>query len=505
MKGEWGIKKVSIFFMVISLLVFAFAGVSSAWQGRMGGMGDPYGLVQDESDFLINPSDIGKGEGIKFYGNYRFTYTGVTDWDYHLDQFNTAGALTAFYNYDTSGQEYKHNALVGAGFPLGPGRMGLFFTYDGTRGDYDGNVDILGVSNFADCDLTKDLDNFALRLLYGFPVLGMNAGLELGAAYRDEEKKWWVSYPPTKNDVWPTDYPQNLHSFMNPYDSQYWEILWKAGVGRKFNAASFDWTIKGGNIISSNNEYEFSYTTGEHVVMGGDVAGFRIGTDLWVRYQMNDALTLPFVVSVDYSSKHRDGDGIGTGWGDFGSRYTYAHQETNFEAKVGGGVEKKINANGLISAALYYDYVQGREHQWFQRVGAYIYDFMDFPLHKEHRLEMSLAGELELSPSVTLRMGLNPFYGWVVTHDFQQAVVGSFTDDISADGYSWGINTSLGGTVKFPRLALEPFINVGYRSLKLKGDGPKRSVTGVTTGLWEIEQNRSEWYIGGGFSVLFGL
>ena len=497
-------KKRMLVLVLLPLLVFALAGVGQAWQGRMGAMGDPFGLVQDESDFLIHPAKVAKGEGVRFYGDYRFTYTDVMDWGYDLDVFNTAGTLTDLFHYDTSGQEYKHNALLGAGFPLGPGRMGFFFTYDGMRGNYDGNEDILGVSNFFEYDLTKDLDNFALKLLYGLPVLGMNAGVELGAAYRDEGKKWWI--PNTKNDVWPSDYFQNLHYFMNPYDSKYWEILWKAGVGRKFNAASFDWTIRGGNIISSNNKYEYSYGTSEHVVMDGDVSGYRIGTDLWFRYQMNDALTLPFLVSVDYASKHRDGDGIGTGGFDIGNRYTYAHRETTFEAKVGGGVEKKINTGGLIGAALYYHYLQRREHQWFNnRDWPYLYDYLDFPLHKEHRLEMSFAGELELSPSVTMRMGLNPFYGWVVAHDFKQSSVGIFTDDIRSDGHAWGISGSFGGTVKFSRFALEPFIKGGYRSLRLEGDGDQRDGTGLTTGFQNFDQNRSEWFVGGGFSILFDL
>ena len=50
-------------------------------------MGDPFGLVADESDYLIHPAKIANGQGVRFYGDYRFTYTGVTNWDYHLDAF----------------------------------------------------------------------------------------------------------------------------------------------------------------------------------------------------------------------------------------------------------------------------------------------------------------------------------------------------------------------------------------------------------------------------------
>ena len=85
----------SYLLMILPLLVLVLANTSYGWQGRMGGMGDPYGLIADESDFLIHPAKISKGEGVRFYGDYRFTYTGVMDWKYNLDEFalmaNAAG------------------------------------------------------------------------------------------------------------------------------------------------------------------------------------------------------------------------------------------------------------------------------------------------------------------------------------------------------------------------------------------------------------------------------
>ena len=59
-------KKNCLFFVIISFLVLSLAGVSYGWQGRMGGMGDPYGLVEDESDFLFHPAGIANGKGINF-------------------------------------------------------------------------------------------------------------------------------------------------------------------------------------------------------------------------------------------------------------------------------------------------------------------------------------------------------------------------------------------------------------------------------------------------------
>ncbi len=110
-----------LFVVLLPVLVFALAGVSYSWQGRMGGMGDPFGLVADESDYLIHPAKIAKGEGIRFYGDYRFTYTGVTKWD---DRF--PGLV------DVSGQELRHNVLRGWGSssPM----MGCGVTTTGRRG-----------------------------------------------------------------------------------------------------------------------------------------------------------------------------------------------------------------------------------------------------------------------------------------------------------------------------------------------------------------------------------
>jgi hypothetical protein len=187
-------KRILLFIVCLSLLVLALAGTSQAWQGRMGGAGDPYGLLSDESDFLIHPAKIAKGEGVRFYGDYRFTYTGVLDWDHEVDMLTTASVLANFYDYETSGQEYKHNALLGATTPLGPGRFGIFFTYNGMRGNYDGDeVEWTGaVYNYYNYNLTSDLDNFALRLIYGLPIGGFNLGGEVQFAYRQEKQENWI-------------------------------------------------------------------------------------------------------------------------------------------------------------------------------------------------------------------------------------------------------------------------------------------------------------------------
>jgi hypothetical protein len=95
-------KKRIIVAVLVPLLIIALAGVSQAGQGKVD---DPYGLLQDESDLLSHPSQIAQGEGIRFYDDYLFTYTGVNDEeDNSLDQLNTADTLTDYYYLDDDGE-----------------------------------------------------------------------------------------------------------------------------------------------------------------------------------------------------------------------------------------------------------------------------------------------------------------------------------------------------------------------------------------------------------------
>ncbi len=506
-------KKGLLFLVVIPFLVFTLAGPSYAWQGRMGGMGDPYGLLEDEADFLIHPAKIATGEGVRFYGNYRFTYTGVTDWDYDLDWFNPAGALTDYYHFDTSGDEYSHDALLGAGFPLGPGRMGIFFSYDGKRGDYDGDEDILGTSNYAEYDLRSDLDDFSLRLLYGLPVGGFSLGGEIQLAYRQEKNEsfWYVTdLSSGELNQWALPY-----CFL-PYDSEYWEALLKGSIEGEIGPADVEFTLRGGFIFggTTNYEYERQLPVGTPVnrfELDGDVEGWQIGGDLWVRYPLADGLALPFLVRIDFQEKTRDGDGPGS-LGLAGWNFDYENKEKSFEIEVGGGVDKELAEGTRIAAGIYYDYLQGKDDIFFYGdfslpiPGWQSYDYI-CPDLTEHQVIVRLAGEREFSPAVALRMGLDFFYGWARQEGnlfYIDSTGGWYNNETSAEGPHWGIGASLGATVKFQRFTLEPFINAGYQEFDLDGDG-EFVVNGVLSDLIEGELARSEWFIGGGFSVLFDL
>src|SRR5208337_1625937 len=126
--------KRALLLVILPMLVFSLAGISYGWQGRMGGMEDPYGLVEDESDFLTHPAKVANGEGVRFYLDYRFLCTEVIGWDFAINHFTPGGVLTGSEKDDVSNEDLRHDVMAGAAFPLGQGRMGLFFTYSAFRG-----------------------------------------------------------------------------------------------------------------------------------------------------------------------------------------------------------------------------------------------------------------------------------------------------------------------------------------------------------------------------------
>jgi len=523
-------KKNCLFLGILGFLVLSIAVPTYSWQGRMGGMGDPFGLVADESDYLIHPAKIAKGEGIKFYGDYRFTYTGVLKWDNEVNIFTPPGVpsfnVAYLFPKETSGDELRHEALVGAAFPLGPGRMGLFFTYSGMRGDYDGKLNELFLRNtgeistyFDRYNLKSDLDNFALRLLYGLPLGGFKLGGEVQFAYRKEKNKalynedygsgrryLYTNYP--WGGIW--DY-ENALPLMLPYDSRYWEALFKGSLEGAIGPAKIAFTMRGGFLFGGDNTYTYEEqapigNTVDRFDLKGDVTGWQIGGDLWLRYPLAQDLSLPFLVRVDYQEKTRDGDGPNMSGN---VRFTYKSQEQNLGITVGGGVDKELSKGAKIAAGIYYSYLQGNIDFQMQSFDGRIwdrYDYNGFPDSTEHQVMLRLAGELELSPLVSLRMGLAPFYGWV-KQDFKYTYILSFpryTDDVPTDGYHWGINASVGGTIKFKPITLEPFINGGYQQLHLKGNGNRVNLPGGGIDyLYEMSNKRNAWSIGGGFSIKF--
>jgi hypothetical protein len=527
-EGGGAMKRVHLFILILTFLIFSFPNFSYGWQGRMEGMGNPYGLVGDDSDFLIHPFGIANGEGLKFYGGYSFKYRDVLDWNYTLSTFNPGtGALREKWPFRGSGDEWNHDTLLGAAFPMGKGRMGLFFNYIGKRGDFHGHENEYnnGASFFHEYDLKSDLDSFSLRLLYGLPIGKIKLGGEIELAYRNEENESFFNRDfgggiriLKENSLfgeWQES--RNTLPFEFPYDSHYWEALFKGSLGATFGPATFAFTMKGGFIFAGDNKLSHNrvilpFGITSFVDMDGDVRGWSIGSEFWLRYALSKDLSLPFLVKIGYQEKKRDGSGQGFGFLYQGQNFDYGEMEKSFQAKIGGGLDKELVKGTKIAAGIYYAYLRDKySYDIFRQplAPSFYLDQSEYPDHKEHQLTLKLTGEKELSPSFTMRMGINLFYGWV-KESFDASKLGlipptSFYDSISLDGYHWGIALTLGSTVKFQRFTIEPFLGLGYQALNLDGDGYRMTNVprGVSDRLLQMDKLMKDWSIGGGFSLKF--
>ncbi|HEX2967207.1 MAG TPA: hypothetical protein VHO84_15585, partial [Syntrophorhabdaceae bacterium] len=99
-------KKGAIVCMFLTVSLLLCTAPVHAWQGRMAGMGNAYGLVEDESDFLIHPAGIANGQGLNFYGNMRFGLqtTDKNSLSYSYAPVGDPASWTE-YSYDASGRE----------------------------------------------------------------------------------------------------------------------------------------------------------------------------------------------------------------------------------------------------------------------------------------------------------------------------------------------------------------------------------------------------------------
>ncbi|MBW1813670.1 MAG: autotransporter outer membrane beta-barrel domain-containing protein [Deltaproteobacteria bacterium] len=495
MKKQMGI-------VVIGLIsVFLLFGSSFAWQGRMAGMGDPYGLVQDESDMLIHPAMIMNSSGTRFYTHYRFTYTDVMDWDYEWD----LGAFGFTDFFQASGDEYRHEALIGSAFNVGTGRMGIFLTYENQSGDYDGKVDSIRYPGDLDFDLESDKSDFAFSFLFGFPIDCTAIGFEAGLAYHNEENKVsqeWAGLNATNPIYNMTIFPTfwgNTSPYMIPYDSEYMETFLKASAASELGCnADFGLTLNGGYIFFGDNELYYKddlYIPAFDVEMDGDVEGWSIGGDFWFRYKIDDSFSLPFLVSASYQEKVRDGDDDNNILGDF----DYEHKEVTLNIEAGGGLDIALNDTSKIASGIYYQYTENNNDFSLDMFSMSSWTDMDrIPDYDEHRITLKLAFEKDMSSTVGFRAGLNCFYGWADWDYKNDWMSGAIKESVSMDGDLWGIGLTLGGTIKIDPMTIEPFIGFAYQETNLDGDGDLLGVIDI-----EGDHERNQWLVTTGLSILF--
>ena len=489
------------FIAVVSMLAVLLALPSWGWQGRMAGLGDAAGLVADESDFLIHPAAIATGKGFNAYGHYRLTYEKTKNWEYSA----IVPMMGRIYPFTADGRLWKHEGQLGAALGLGPGRLGVFFDYTTASGKYTGAEVYEGQfgPGYENFELENKLDNFALKAIYGLPVGPVNVGAELGLAYVKEEQKNLMPTEMLVNYPWGAeDYPEyNLLPYMIPFDSKYWEANAKVSAAGKTGPVSYMFTLRGGLTFAADNEYVYSdLEDPESFWAEGKVKGFNVAGDLWMRYAVSDNISLPFVVSAGFKKITRDGSGFFDG----GFPIEYEHEAKDIFVTVGGGAEMTPTSGTRLAAGLYYNYLKSEQNAQFIEPGDpswYFDNYTDMPKTSEHRLTLRLLAEQELNSVLSLRGGLSAFYG-LAKRNYSYIADGYFwitpsPVSVSADGAHYGVNASLGASIKAGAVVLEPFINAGYAKFKTDGDGFTESMPTY------VEVNKTNWLAGGGLSVKF--
>jgi hypothetical protein len=511
------VKRTERFLIVVAILCALLSGAPAvAYEGRMSGMAGPFGLVEDESDFLIHPAGIASGKGINYYAVFGGLYERTPKWNYRISEYDPISV--EHFSYKSDGHAWGAQGRLGMALPAGTGRIGVFLDYAGLRGNYSGYEahTLDGVTDFGSTRLSTSPDTYGLTFLYGIPAGHGTFGASLGVAYTDEETREFITSGGIgiRNSIWGALYPPvlNLYAFMIPYKSTYWEGRGQLSYAGAMGRLPYALTLSGSVPFSSDNKYEYDEMPGSNAfTMKGDVNGFNVGLDFWLRYPLRPNLSLPFLVRATYLYLDRDGAGPGPVIEGTPYYFRYEHVKRKGLVEAGGGFDYTPCKGARVAGGLYYNYLYDRETiRIYEDCCAFthtaLFDYEDYPKKREHRVVAKIAGERNLKPGVALRAGANVYYGWV-TGNLSSAWQGD-QDRYSvgvgrngSGGSSWGVNTAMGATWTFTAVSFEPFISAGFRSWDLHGHGvdflngtPYQSLGRFT---------RTDWLFGLGFALRF--
>jgi len=290
----------------------------------------------------------------------------------------------------------------------------------------------------------------------------------------------------------------NLYPYRIPSKSRYWEAQGKASAEGKLGRSKYAVTLKGGLPFASDNEYEYKGGPVTKANAYGKVQGFNVGGDFWVRIPVSDRLELPFVVSAAYESQKKDGSGT-TSWL---SWTNYESEKKNVFIKVGGGADYVPAKGTKLAGGLYYDFQRARQNISFTDVitpiDVFVDTYSDMPEYTEHRLTLKALAEKELSSAMDLRCGIDVFYGSVKSDYRYAANYNGFSFiplNVPTSGSHGGVNASVGATIRWDRIILEPFVNAGYVKYETSGQGTFEPFPA------DLEFMKTNWMIGGGLSV----
>jgi hypothetical protein len=515
-------KKKCLLFLGVGLLLICFASASSAWQGRMSGMGDPFGLVSDESDLLVHPAKIVDGKGSNYYGDYKFDYHQITKWE-NIATFTIPNTSVFLIHSPlmATGSERDHDASLGGTWAFGPGRIGIFVHYALKEGSYGGSNNFnqsgsLLQDSFA---LDTDADSFAVRLLYGLQIGAWKLGTEVGFSHKSHQN--FTDYL-TGDGVHLTNNPlgamvteYDTFTFMTPDDSSWNEAALKISAERAIGPGVLILTpkiaTKFHGVNNINNLVTFGSVPIFNVLSTGNVSGWSAGADLWYRVRLDDSTSLPFLMRADYDLTKMNSSGIELGFIFSPSPpVNFSSERKYFLFETGGGIDKEITKQTRVAGGIYYDYLQSKNSFIYNQPGDQSIAHNEYPNEREHRVVLKIAGEQTISPMFTARLGINAYYGWVRDHfnytDIPEGdPLNSTMQDISTSGHHWGLTASAGATVKVARLDIEPFLFTGVQKTHTDTDSGSRIVPGmgITPFSVDLESRKNEWSFGGGLSIKY--
>jgi hypothetical protein len=513
------------FLVVLALLC---AAPLQAWQGRMSGMGEPSGLVEDESDFLTHPAAIAAGKGLNFYGYGQFRNVSIDKFSFSTDSLNTVTGISSTMVSEAKGREWQYDGLVGTAFPVGTGRIGLFLQYKGADMNLTGDQirDLsTSVHEAWSFDRQNKLDDLALRFLYGASIgSNIKLGGELQIGRKTEKENSYIAnaggaalsnaaYGPWGDDL------ASLLQYGVPRDSTYYEASLKASAETKIGPAKAAFTVRGGTPFASENHYVHERYSGSSsgggANMYGKVKGYNIGADAWARLPLSSSLVLPFLVKFDFKDIKRDGDGPEFGaWG-FGGNWSsmYENREKSMSITAGGGINYTISKDTNVAGGLYYTYLNSKTTYNFAekyyttpywtvvRNGAY-------PETKEHKISLKFSGEKTLSSEYALNCAFNAFYGWVnqeyrYSQHYSNASPVTAAFDTSLKGHHWGLGASIGVSMLAGATTFEPFIAGGLERYNLTGDGVSLTNGAATQLITDTTMKKNILSIAAGLALKF--
>lgn len=456
------------FLFTVCLWLVLSATAALGWTGRMSGMADPRGLVQDDSDFLAIPSLLAREQENRFVLSYAFGLSDVSSMDASIVTFPWGAA-----EHRLHGDASSHTVQLGGIRTSEVGNFGIFLTAgleDATQ---------RGSSQTAlqtyDSEVTRDLRNAVLNMYYARPGQHADFGASLGVEYVDRFTKTEQSGPKyVLNYIWGGMFPVHMLNFFGlPEDSTAWKADGSLSMSRDFGHSELSLVLGGAALLSGESAYDFQ----ENNLAGGvDYAASTYGDDMEgysaraeVRYvsELQDGWSLPVLVRAEYSYWNTEGSGIGTGLLDAGMAYLTHFTRENLSVTAGAGFNREWGQS-LVAGGLYGSVSQSTDSAFVDQAGIGA-DYSDHPRSNEYRITARLACETPISPRYTFNAGVSVYKGWIQGR--YRHYDGMVVRDISLNGGTSGGLAAIGLAYSGENYDVETFLNVGYAGFSTTGDG----------------------------------